>query len=162
MRYTKGIRLKALKEGLDRHTDKYHWTGSGKVELSAPIPEQRVVQTVKRRVWQFYDVYFGRSLNKGDVEETDVIWELYDEKGAAIPFASTIIDEPLDLLKIKIILPVNLAPEQATCTITPSFGFSRPISSFTRRFNRRGELEWTIRIPKLWYTYEINWELRRK
>ena len=157
MEYIKRTKLKALKGGLERYTDKYHWTGSGDIQLKTSIQSQRVMKTLKRNVWQLYDVYFGRPLNKGDIEEIEVIWKLYDEKGTAVPFASVTITEPLDLLKIKIILPTDLAPEQANCTVTPSFGYLTPISSFTRRFNRRGEVEWTKKKPKLWYTYEISW-----
>jgi len=161
MEYIKRIKLKALKAGLDRYTDKYHWTGSGKVQLTASIPGQRVVETIKRRVWQLYDVHFERPLNKGDIQETEVVWDLYDEKGTAVPFASTIVEEPLDLLKIKIILPTNLAPREASCTETPSFGLSRPTSSFSKPF-RRGEVEWVVKSPRLWYTYEIAWHLQRR
>ena len=161
MKYIKRVKLKTLKEGLDRYPDRYSWTGSGKVQLKPSNSEQTIVKTVKKRVWQLYDVHFERPLNKGDVQEVEITWDLYDEKGTSVPFASMIVDESLDLLTMKIILPPNLTPQKASCIKTPSFGLSQPTSSFTKPFSR-GEVEWTVKSPKLWYTYEIAWHLLGK
>jgi len=165
MEYTKRLRLKALRSGLDRYPDRYSWTGSGTVNLRTSIDNQDVKLTKRRNVWQLYDVYFGRPLNKGEEIEVKVIWNLYDEKSTALPFASSTVEEPLDLLKIKIILPDKLKPQYASCVTTLSLGgVKTPISSFEKPFNEKGEneVEWIIKKPKLLHTYEISWEIKYK
>jgi hypothetical protein len=50
MTYKKIKLLHALKDGLDRYIDKYHWTGRGKIIVKSAINEQSVKETIKKNV----------------------------------------------------------------------------------------------------------------
>ncbi len=161
MEHIKATRIKALRSGLDKYSDRYSWTGSGKINLIAPIDCQEVKETIRKNVWQLYDVYFGRPLKKGEEIEVKVVMDLYDEKGKALPFLSCTVEEPIDLLKMKVILPSNLRPSYANCITTLSMGgVKTPIDSFQKSFNEKGEgeVEWILEKPKILNTYEISWK----
>ena len=52
--HIKTTRIKALRNGLDKYSDRYSWTGSGIINLIAPIDCQEVKETIRKNVWQLY------------------------------------------------------------------------------------------------------------
>ena len=66
VKYVRSLRLGALRNGLDIYRDKYHWTGGGTTEPTSTIKGQEAYLTIKKNVWQFYEVRLDRTLNKGE------------------------------------------------------------------------------------------------
>jgi hypothetical protein len=158
MVYKKCVVLKALKKDLYFYRDKYSWTGRGAMVIKSGIKEQKIKETEKRGVWQFYEIQFPKTLKKNEEIETEVIWILTDTERQAVPFTSSDIEEPLELLKINIKLPPSLLVEKVTCEETAGIAIKKPYLSEIRNLNRNGEYSWEIKNPKLFHHYEIRWD----
>lgn len=157
MVYSKKVKLKALRNGLDEYHDRYAWSGSGKVELRSMVSSQRLVTGDKKNVWQLYVLKFPWTLKKGETIETEVNWDLEDTRNAAVPFASATVEEPTDCLVLSVSLPAALGVAEVTCEVSSGIGAKKPFSSELRKLDRHGEMIWEIRKPKLLYHYEIKW-----
>lgn len=159
MIYRKKNFLRALKNNLDTYHDKYHWTGSGKVKIKSEIKEQQFIETIRKNVWQFYEIRFQKTLKKGEEIETEVIWELEDVAGKAVPFFSATIEEPTDALILNLCLSPGLGVKEAVCEISSGIGAKKPFSSEILKLNRDGWVTWKIRKPKLLHHYEMKWTI---
>lgn len=160
MKYTRKIRLKSLRKDLVKYSDKYHWTGTGDIKLSTPIQGQRLVETGRSSIWKLFDVYFGRPLDNGEIENVEVVWDLFDKEGTAVDFASAAIEEPLEQLVIKVIIPQNLRPTHANCIESLLLGgFKTTVESHDLSFNKKGEVEWIKNKPKLLHTFELSFPI---
>ncbi|NNV53872.1 hypothetical protein [Limnovirga soli] len=149
-------KLKALKGGLTNYTDKFQWSGS-EYTLSGGNHKYKVIKLEDtKNLYNVYDFKFTTPLKKGGIIEVEARWVA---KGPALPFFSTTIEEPTDLL----IMTVMLFPESGITKIncdTESYkGAKIPILSDEKTLNSDGEYTWPIRDPKLLYHYEINWQL---
>ncbi len=116
LQYRKRILLRALRNNLDTYHDKYHWTGQGTVRPKSTIKEQQYLETNRKSVWQFYEIKFQRSLRKGEEIETEILWDLEDSAGTALPFISATIEEPTRLLTLTMKLSPDLVPQSRECT----------------------------------------------
>jgi hypothetical protein len=159
MVYKKRNRIKALKNGLDTYRDKYRWTGRGDIVIKSGIPEQQITETVRKNVWQVYEIRLQRSLNRGDIIETEAIWELEDQANRAVPFFSATIEEPTDLLRFSLILNPSLGVREVTCETSTGIGSGKPFDSFARQLDKHSEASWEIKNPKLLYYYEMKWSM---
>lgn len=157
MVYTKKKKVKTLKSGLDRYSDKYHWTGRGTLSLSTPISGHKVIETIKKSVWQYYEIKFPRVLKEGEEVQTEVVWTLEDKANVAVPFVSSTISEPTDLLKITLRTPENLGVTRATKEISCSIEAKKPIREDDLILHR-GEGTWEVENPKLFHHYELRWD----
>jgi hypothetical protein len=157
MIYTKRKKIKALKNGLDRYLDRYHWTGVGQVNVKSAVADQELALTERRSIWQFYEIKLPRPLNAGDEIQTEVVWELEDTEGKAVPFMSATIEEPTDKLKMNLMLPPELGVKKATQIVSMCIGAKKPMQTADIEFNRHGELEFQENRPKLLYNYELRW-----
>jgi len=86
MTYRRTYTLKALKKGLGHFVDKYRWTGQGSPVPSSLIRDQQIRLTEIKNVWQFFEVWFPRNLQKGEALDVDIQWKLEDPDRKAIPF----------------------------------------------------------------------------
>lgn len=162
MKYTRKIRLKSLRKDLVKYSDKYHWTGTGDIKISTPIQGQWHAETGRSSLWKLFDVYFGRPLDKDEIENVEVVWDLFDKEGTAVDFASAAVEEPLDQLVIKVILPQNLRPTHANCVESLLLGgFKTTVESHERSFNKKGEVEWIKNKPKLLHTFELSFPIKK-
>lgn len=157
--YKKSYRLRAMRQGLDEFVDKYHWTGSGKCALRSGKEDHQVRLTRQKNVWQLFSVTFPKSLNRGEEIDTEVIWDLDDIDGKAVPFISSTIHDPTD----KLVLSVRLAPvlgvKKVTCEHAVDIGAHKVINS-TQLELRDDFAEWTVEQPDLLHHYEMRWSPR--
>lgn len=157
MLYKKRVLVKALKNGLDTYHDKYHWTGNGNVKIFSAIKEQQFRETIRKNIWQFYEIRFQKTLSKNESIETEVFWELEDTANNAGPFISADIEEPTDLLRLNLSIPHDLGVKEITCETSSGIGAKKPFKSKLRPLDRNGRVTWKEEKPKLLYHYEIKW-----
>lgn len=155
--YRKKIELKALRAGLSFYTDKYRWTGKNPPVIRSSIKGQSIRLTERKSVWQFYAIEFGRSLNKAEIIETDLVFDLHDEDHAFVPFVSTNIEEPTTNLVLKLRVPPELGVSDAKCEIASCIGARVPFSTTTRKLDRDGFVEWRVARPEMHRYYELSW-----
>ena len=158
MTYRRRYKLQALRDDLSTFQDKYRWTGSGTATLSTAIPEHRVQDTERLNVWQFYEVNFGRALQRGEIIEIEVVWQLEDPEEKAVHFCSATVDEPTKLLTMTLRIPPELGVRTVQQEVAMSIGARHIIQSESANLNRMGELSWRINKPRLLHYYEIRWD----
>lgn len=155
--YEKKIRLKALRNNLDCYIDKYHWTGERVADVKSAKYGQTVREARKKNIWSIYEISFMPALKKSEEIDTHVIWNLKGIK--AVPFFSSTVEEPTNLLKLHLYFPVELRVPHVIWEISVSIGALRPIDTGILKVNEEtGEVEWTIKNPKLLHHYEIKWD----
>ena len=154
--YRKKITLKALRHGLTCYHDKYHWTGDKGISVRSAVKEQELQRTIRRNVWQFYEVHFLKSLARGESVTTDIIWELEDAR-SAVPFISTVVEEPTEALRLEVMFDSSLGIKQVVCQVTPVLGSQRVVESKVAAIAESGDYVWEIKRPRLLHCYEIRW-----
>ncbi len=154
MIYKKKKVLKALKNNLDVYHDKYRWTGEGKVDAKSAIKGQEFRTTIRKNVWQFYEIRFQKTLKKGEEITTEVIWDLEDVAGKAVPYFSVTIEEPTNLLKLNLLLPPELGVKEVVCETSSGIWARQPFTSKIMPLDRMAT--WDPK-PKLLYHYEMRW-----
>lgn len=157
MRYSRKLRLKALRNRLGTYSDKYLWTGSGQVKIRCANPAQQVTPTHRKSVWQIYEVRFEKILNKRDIIDIEIIWDLENQAERAVPFFSTTVDEPTKLLRLNLSLEPSLGVSSVTWEISSGIGAMAPFDSDTLTLDKHGEVSWVIEHPKLLHYYELRW-----
>ena len=125
--------------------------------IKSGIPEQQVVETTRKNIWRFYEIRLQKTLKKGDIIDTEVIWELEDLENIAVPFISATVEEPTNIIKLNLSIPTTFGVREVTCQISSSIGAEKPFDSFTRPLDKHGEATWEINNPKLLYHYEMKW-----
>lgn len=158
IRYTKKITVQALQHGLEEYRDKYRWTGKGSVLITAPISRHTFVESGRKNIWQLYSIQFGKKLNKGDVEETILVFDLEDPEKKAVPFISADIDEPTDSLSIELRMPHGLRIQQVFLETSCNIGARKPYQTVTIPVYD-GKVRWDSKRPdpKLLHHYEMTW-----
>jgi hypothetical protein len=159
MIYKRRSLLKALRDGLSVYHDKYHWTGEGKVVIRSNVREHMFRETIRKNIWQFYEILFDRTLSKGEKIEAEIIWSLEDTSRRAVPFFSADIEEPTRRLIMNLELSPDLGVRQATREVSSGIGASKPFSSESVGFDRDGKTSWVVEKPRLFHHYEIKWVL---
>jgi hypothetical protein len=156
IRYRKAFKLKALRKGLDRYTDKYKWSGSGAVTVCSEHDEHELVLTNRSALWQWYDLRFDRALRKGDTIEIAILWKIEDKGRTAIPFISATIEEPTDTLTMRVWGTDFFGIKQATCEHKATMGSRKPFWTRVEKAHN-GEMVWEIPRPRLLHYYEMHW-----
>ena len=157
MLYKKRNFLRALRKNLNAYHDKYHWTGSGTVNISSTIRGQKFQKTRKKNIFQHYEILFQHSLKKGDTVETELLWDLSDTDMKMVPFISATIEEPTDLLIMTVAFHDNMNIDEIICEVSSSIGESKPFDVEKRKLDRSGKATWRIRNPTLLFHYEMSW-----
>lgn len=155
--YRKRLLLQALRQGLDCYHDKYHWTGDSVVSMTSAIQDQEVSLTVRKNLWQLYEIRFQRTLAKGEEIETEVTWELNDKDHHAVPFFSASIDEPTKKLRMRLSVPPAVGIRQAVAEVSSSIVTKKPLTSRMMSVDRNGMLVWDVNHPLLFHHYEVKW-----
>lgn len=154
--YRKKITLKALRDGLGHYTDRYNWTGMGKVTARSQYDEHRLNLINRSAVWQWYETHFDRVLNKGDTIDIETVWDIEDRDKTATPFISTTVEEPTKALTMRVFFSDLFGVKQVTCEEKATMGTRRPFESGTLPLIS-GEAVWPIPSPKLLHYYEVRW-----
>ncbi|HCR56071.1 TPA: hypothetical protein DIV49_03790 [Candidatus Saccharibacteria bacterium] len=157
MTYTRRKKLKALRNGLDRYKDRYDWTGRGHLHITSEVSSQKVEMEEKRSIWQFYAIKFNAVLNKGKETETCLRWDLEDTERVSVPFISVTVEEPTDILILKVFFPDDENVTHVNIDVTPFMGAKIPFEAHERPV-RDKQFVWTIKKPRLLYHYELRWD----
>jgi hypothetical protein len=150
--------LRALKRNLNTYIDKYHWTGSGKDEMRSAIAGQEVRRTRKRSIWQMYEIEFP-TLQKGQVVETEVVWDLEDITDSVVPFISATVEEPTEQLTFRLRFAPEIGVTQVWCEILSGIGGKNSFNTDSIPVSSTGDVEWSPAFPhpKLLHHYEVTW-----
>lgn len=159
MEYTKAHQLRALRSGLDRYLDKYLWTGDPEPPIRSKVRGHTLLTTSRRNFWQHYEVIFGRYLNKDEEVRTELAWTLTDESRKAVPFISATVEEPTDLLRLALEVPLDWGLAEVVCEISSGASANRPLSTHSLPFDSQGKVEWLVETPRLLYHYEMRWSV---
>ena len=157
MRYSRKWTLQARRDGLDRLTDKYSWTGTGSVQLSAPLNGQDVQHRDRRGVWQQYDILFGRQISKGDEIDVEVVWDLEDTLETAVDFFSTSIDKPTDKLEMIFRAYQGSRIEDVLLERCRTLELDQAYWTEARRPDDDRLVRWEIRKPTFGHHYRVSW-----
>ena len=148
-------KIKALKNGLDSYKERFLWTG-GEYEMRNLKPNQQLLQLGNENLFKIYEVKFNRTLKKGDVVEVELEWTLYDKNKTAVPFVSSPIKEPTELLIINVAFPNEFNMKEVECEISYSHGSKIPIEYSKKELVNNG-YSWKVENPKLMHHYEVRW-----
>lgn len=151
-RYT----LKALQDGLDRYTDKFYWSGSTYELIGGNSDYSVELSKDFKNAFNIYHFKFVSPLKKNDIIEVEAKWKAV---GPAKPFFSTTIEEPTDLLIMKLELYPESGVTQINCEVESYKGARIPIITKKERLNSEGEFTWQIKKPKILHHYEIYWKV---
>ncbi|MDB5225988.1 MAG: hypothetical protein JWN78_181 [Bacteroidota bacterium] len=119
-------KIKALKNGLEAYTERFLWSG-GKYEMKNLNKAQQLIELGNENLFTQYQVKFNHTLKRGDIEEVELEWILYDEDKKALPFVSTPIKEPTELLIINIEFPLHFKITDVESEVSYSQGSKIPI-----------------------------------
>jgi hypothetical protein len=147
--------LKALRNGLTFYTDRFNWTGGNSI-MRTDINGHQVIKTGTKNVFDEYNYKFHRALNKNEIIEIEVIWELDNNESKAIPFFSTPINEPTHLLKMNFEIPPTLGVKKVVCEICGTSA-QKILKTSEVELDREGKYTWRVPNPKLFHQYEVNW-----
>jgi hypothetical protein len=155
--------LQALKNNMKSYIDKYNWTGKGRDVLRSAISGQQVRRTRRRSIWQMYEIEFP-AMRKGQVQPTEVIWELEDTSDSVVPFISATVEEPTEKLTFRLWFAPETGVTQVSCEVLSGIGGKSSFTSFSLPVPATGTVVWTTPHPKLLHHYEVSWEFpnRRK
>lgn len=157
MTYKKGLTLRALRNFLDRHVDKYHWTGNGQITIQSLIANQSVHLTERKSLWQFYEIHFPYHLKKGKIIDTELEFKLNDTGGTAVPFLSATIEEPTRKLTLIAEIDPSLNVKEVICETSSTIGNKDLLDTEIKPLDPAGRAVWLIRDPKLLYHYNMRW-----
>lgn len=155
--YRRRFKLRALKNGLDRYTDKYHWTGSASGAPQAVTRGHTVFSTVRKNVWQFYEIRFPITLKRNQEIEAEVVWHFDDRDRAAVPFVSATIEEPTEHLTLSVTLPQALRIHSVIEECSSGIGAKTPFDSRPQVLDSDGSRIYDVTDPQLFHHYEIKW-----
>ena len=139
------------------YVDKYKWTGQTTPRVTNSIKGQTFTPTERKSVWQFYEVHFGRTLNKGETVDTDLTFDFEDPQHSFVPFISTNIEEPTRQLKLALRVPLALGVTEVICETSSCIGARVPFQTETKQLDRDGYVEWPVPQPKMHHYYELRW-----
>lgn len=155
--YLKKFKLRALRDNLTHYEDKYHWTGSKPpLSVESTSAKHTVIQTVRRSMWQLYEVKFDHPHKKNDTVDVEVVWTIEDEASTHTPFISTTIEEPTDELVLRVRFDDALGVKDVLCEHRHCMSSNSSIESSSHALSNR-EYSWSIKQPRLLHHYEIRW-----
>lgn len=154
--FSRTIKLKSKIDGLDRHTDKFLWTGG---QASLPAADVGCVATQewnRAGVWTFYTTQLDRTLNRGDIHEFTVKWALQNWRDSR-PFVSSSTDEPTK----KIVFELDLTQAQVTSGLIAehlrAIEAANPFLSSEYKLDA-GRFTWDVKRPRLYQHYRLRWQ----
>lgn len=154
--HRKKYKIKALRNGVDRMTDRYNWTGNGLVEIESKKKGQELHLLPPQSVWRRYELRFDRSLRKGDVIDCEIELTIEDDEKASVPFLSTTVTEPTKSLSMSVRLSQEFGVSYVIFDKRPSMSSETSLGSESVELDN-GLAIWKIKSPKLYHHYEIRW-----
>jgi len=154
--YSRKYTLRALRNGCNRFSDKYRWTGSAVKRVFTPNPQHKLRLTDQKNVFQHLEIMFNQTLHKDKTVEVEICWELEDRDFKMSPFISARIEYPTDFLSFLIQLDEMLGVQKVVREVGPGHGATNPFASDMVELVNGRDL-WTISTPKLLHLYEVHW-----
>jgi len=161
MKFKKYIKLKALVNNLDRIHDRFCWSGCGDINITVQNKDFIYTPTVRRGVYQEYDILFDRKLKKGETIDVCVVFDMEDIYGTADPHMSTTISAPTDYLVLRVIVPKQFGVEKAIAEVLPNSDYYNPFETQMIDFvynESCGEAKWEKQKPSLLHIYSLRWK----
>jgi hypothetical protein len=156
--YSRQYTIRPLKNGLDRITDTFRWSGKAVNNIRTKSSEHRVELQPDERLHRFFDLCFGRPYDKGDMIEAEVIWKLDDSDRTSSPFISRTIQEPTEKLEFIVDLSRNLGVDNVIAEIAPDAAARRNVKAKSIQLSE-GRGSWIVPgQPKLLHHYQIRWK----
>ena len=146
----------ARRNGVTTFRDKYNWSGSGTIDITTLVPEHTIHAKGQRNIWQMYEVDLGTALKKRESHTVAVKWTLTDSAHQARPFMSQTIDVPTKELRFRLRVPQTFGITTGRKLIRQSIDTLDIVHS-EDAVVINGEVEWTVKTPKLLHCYELNW-----
>jgi hypothetical protein len=154
----KRLHIRALRNGVPHFTDRYSWTGNGTCDIRSLTPGFIINNQRKQEIWNYFDINFPHPLRIGQEADFTIEWELFDEKGVAIPFLSTMIDRETKHLLLRVILPPELAPTRAYCYEFANYIETLPETTQEIKWSQATRsLSYDVPHPKRNHKYLIRW-----
>lgn len=157
VRYVRHYKLRALKDNLLGFPDTYRWTGSGKCIIRSGRSDQEIVSEPSRNEWNGFVVKFYSPPKRGTEISCEVIWELDDVAGTAVPFISATINEPTRRLVLEVHLASGLDVTKVSCQHR-SRSCARKAYDVSELALEEGRGNWIVDNPRLLHHYEMNWK----
>lgn len=150
------INIRALRDGVDRVNLKFFWTGTGTSDLKLQSPGHYISgKPVRREVFSYYDVCFGRRLKANEPEEIRIRQTFEDTGRTFEPVLSKTVTEPVE----KLLLQVNFEKPPATITRYIHASYFPVDEQYSERLPFTGNVHtWEIKRPKYGNKYTLRWE----
>jgi len=168
------ITIKAIRRGVSIFENKYLWSGHGKQESLEILStgHELLFSTTRQEHyfpynrWKYYYVYVGHELPMKRDVIVNIKQVLYDDEGRFEPYVSKTITEPLESLKLRVLLPENLSFTNAFNNEFDHIGPNNkkiknepnPSRIIREKGNLYKELYYEIQKPHRNHKYEIRWE----
>jgi hypothetical protein len=156
VKYTRKFKLKAKRDGLDRYSIRWNWTGDGDFLICSKIKSHTLIHHEMITVWNVFDVHFNRSLNTSDEIEIDIEWHITNMQKKPSPFCSATISEPTDELTFSLNFPQKNSVDGVVLEHMHSMS-SREVIETTDHTQKNWPIDITIKKPKLLHHYQVRW-----
>ena len=155
--YTRQYRLRALKNDVERFTDKFRWSGNGKCHVNSSVSQHKIDRHSPDSLYDRFDICFDRPYQKDQLIHTGAIWHLDDLKCESRPFISRTIYEPTEELMLTVELPAAWGIENVSIWESPCAGAKKNVKADTLLVTN-GKCSWPPQKPlKLMHHYEMRW-----
>jgi len=155
--YRRQYTFKILRNGVDKFTDRYRWSGNGEAIPKSVKPEHTIHHLPEEHFFRFFEIRFGHAYKRKAVVEADVIWELSDPNGVSHPVISATIYEPTDCLVMHVTLPPTNEIPTAIRTFSPEIGARLNAETKEALFSNNNVEIWSTIKPRLLHYYELRW-----
>jgi hypothetical protein len=160
LEYSKRIRLRSLRDGLDMFIDKIAWTGgdAGLPECASDHDCTVRPMPTAQALWDYFQVRFGRPLRRGEEVELNLRWPDITNWSNAKPFASTTTHEPIHHIRFDIRIPSAARHgDHASLEVLRAPDSANPLMREQRTFDEDGHLVWDIAQPEQDRHYRVTW-----
>lgn len=157
--YTKNVRVRSKRTGVERYMSKFKWTGEGKIQVTSAIPRQVVRYVpIQDGLWDAFEVTFSSPLNKGQSEEISIRMELEEVGRAPAPYLERNVDEPYrEGLHMQILLPHAVMASEVTKEIFLSERSFTPVYVDRAPLGTGRLVAWDVMRPRVGCKYKLSW-----
>lgn len=154
--YRRKYRLSARRNGLDRYTDRWIWTGDGAVSMESAVKSHSLVLHSPKGAWNIFDVVFNKTLNISDEIDVEVVWLIKGIVKKPNAFCSATISEPSGTLRFRLEFRGGSVLQRFVFEHMHSMSAKDVISQEEKDLD--GEvIEFEVVNPELLHHYQVRW-----
>ncbi|ADD42729.1 hypothetical protein [Stackebrandtia nassauensis] len=153
--YSKRIKLKALRDQMDEYIDRYFWSGGGVPKPEPGEGAQEITEVARVGVWEYYRIFFGRVLHRGDVHEIEITWPLTNWRDSS-PFVALSTREPTHKLVFDVKLPADEVGGSVLAEEIAGIDSIYPFNTEEIELDH-GRCRWVVDRPSLYTQYRLRW-----